>query len=69
MSKPALAAVDPVDGTLYVIYEDGEIWAYRPPAGERLQEGWRRVEGGPVPDGQVTPVPSSRPNRSASSSL
>lgn len=56
MSKPAQAAVDPVDGTLYVIYTDGAVWAYRPPAEERLRESWRRVEGGPASDDKVSPV-------------
>lgn len=46
MSNPALATVDPVDGTLYLIYEDNSVWAYRPPSKERLQEGWRKVKGG-----------------------
>lgn len=48
MAAPSLATIDPVDGTLYVIYEDGAVWAYRPPPEERLQKGWRRVEGGPA---------------------
>lgn len=47
MTKPTLATVDPVDGTLYVIYEDSSVWAYRPPSKERLLEGWRKVAGGP----------------------
>lgn len=58
MTAPALATIDPVDGTLYVIYENGAVWAYRPPSEERPQQGWTRVEGGPVPDRQVPAVPS-----------
>lgn len=47
MNHRTLATVDPVDGTQYVIYEDGEVSAYWPPAKLRLIEGWRKVEGGP----------------------
>lgn len=39
MNHPTLVTVDPVDGTLYVIYEDSSVWAYRPPAKKRLLEG------------------------------
>lgn len=59
MSKPRQTAVDPEDVTLYVIYEDEAVWAYRSPATERLQEGGREVESGPVPDPQAASVPSS----------
>lgn len=68
MDHPKLATVDPVDGTLYVIYGDSSTWAYRPPAKKRLLEGWRRVEAGPA-ECQVPTVPSSAPARSAGSAL
>lgn len=34
MSQPRNATVGPVDGILYVIYEDSSIWVYRPPTRE-----------------------------------
>lgn len=68
MSQPRIATVDPVDGTLYIIYEDSSVWAYRPRAKERLLEGWRRVEGRPAGD-QSSTASSSASTRSASSSL
>ena len=68
MNRPTLAMVDPVDGTLYVLYEDSSVWAYRPPSKQQLLEGWRKVAGGPAVR-QEPSVPSSTPARSASFSL
>lgn len=59
MTEPRLATVDPVDGTLYVVYGDGTVWAYRPPAEERLREGWKEVVRAPGSEERSAPVSSS----------
>lgn len=56
MIAPRLATIDPVDGTLYVIYEDGAVWAYTPHSEDRIAKGWRTLKGGPCPKNQASSI-------------
>ena len=59
MAVPKLATIDPVAGSLYVIYEDGEVWVYTPTSEDRIAKGWRTLEGGPCPAGQEAEAATS----------